>query len=154
MTRARQELTLVHAVKRQVFGNLQYNFASRFIDELPGERIVTASSPRLTGEARPVRFGIGYEDSFHDDVSFDDDREPERLFEPSPRKPAEPPSTSEPSAKPSGGYRVGMRVVHPMFGPGTVRKCDGSGEDVKLVVQFQRAGVKKLVARFARLEII
>ncbi len=154
MTRARQELTLVHAVKRQVFGNLQYNFASRFIDELPGQRIVTASSPQLTGESRPVRFGIGYEDGFHDDISFDDDREPERLFDPPSLKAAETPRVSEPPAQPSGGYRVGMRVVHPMFGPGTVRKCDGTGEDVKLVVQFQRAGVKKLVARFARLEII
>jgi DNA helicase-2/ATP-dependent DNA helicase PcrA len=47
-----------------------------------------------------------------------------------------------------------MRVVHPMFGVGTVRVCDRSGKDEKLVVHFQRAGVKKLVARFARLEIV
>ena len=55
---------------------------------------------------------------------------------------------------PAGTYRVGMRVVHPMFGVGTVRLCDRSGKDEKLVVHFQRAGVKKLVARFARLEIV
>jgi hypothetical protein len=41
-----------------------------------------------------------------------------------------------------------------MFGVGTVRLCDRSGTDEKLVVHFQRAGVKKLVARFARLEIV
>ena len=58
----------------------------------------------------------------------------------------------EPAA--AGMYRVGMRVVHPMFGVGTVRMCDRSGKDEKLVVHFQRAGVKKLVARFARLEIV
>jgi len=45
-------------------------------------------------------------------------------------------------------------VVHPMFGVGTVRKCDQSGKDEKLVVHFQRAGIKKLVARYARLEIV
>jgi DNA helicase-2/ATP-dependent DNA helicase PcrA len=47
-----------------------------------------------------------------------------------------------------------MKVVHPMFGVGTVKKCDASGDDEKVVVQFQRAGVKKLVARFARLQIV
>jgi hypothetical protein len=54
----------------------------------------------------------------------------------------------------AGTERVGMRVVHPMFGVGTVRVCDRSGKDEKLVVHFQRAGVKKLVARFARHEIV
>jgi DNA helicase-2/ATP-dependent DNA helicase PcrA len=54
----------------------------------------------------------------------------------------------------SGTYAPGMKVVHPMFGVGTVKKCDASGEDEKIVVQFQRAGIKKLVARFAKLQIV
>ena len=56
--------------------------------------------------------------------------------------------------EPSGRYRPGMRVVHPMFGAGTVRECDGIGESEKLIVQFQRFGLKKLVAHLARLEIL
>ena len=60
----------------------------------------------------------------------------------------------EPAEVAGGTYSVGMKVVHPMFGVGTVKKCDTSGEDEKVVVQFQRAGVKKLVARFARLQIV
>jgi DNA helicase-2/ATP-dependent DNA helicase PcrA len=55
---------------------------------------------------------------------------------------------------PASTYRVGMRVMHPMFGLGTVRKCDESGTEEKLIVQFERGGIKKLVARFARLQIV
>ncbi len=51
-------------------------------------------------------------------------------------------------------YRVGMRVMHPMFGEGTIRACERAGDDAKLVVQFRRAGTKKLVARYARLQTI
>ena len=41
-----------------------------------------------------------------------------------------------------------------MFGMGTVRESDGTGENEKLIVQFQRFGMKKLVAHLARLEIL
>ena len=41
-----------------------------------------------------------------------------------------------------------------MFGAGTVRESDGTGENEKLIVQFQRFGMKKLVAHLARLEIL
>jgi DNA helicase-2/ATP-dependent DNA helicase PcrA len=58
------------------------------------------------------------------------------------------------ASPPTSTYRVGMRVMHPMFGLGTVRKCDESGTEEKLIVQFERGGIKKLVARFARLQIV
>jgi len=41
-----------------------------------------------------------------------------------------------------------------MFGEGTIRACERAGDDAKLVVQFRRAGTKKLVARYARLQTI
>jgi DNA helicase-2/ATP-dependent DNA helicase PcrA len=39
ITRAREQLTLVHAQSRSVFGRRQYNTPSRFLDELPDEHI-------------------------------------------------------------------------------------------------------------------
>ncbi len=47
-----------------------------------------------------------------------------------------------------------MRVAHPMFGAGVVAKSNGGGNDEKVVVKFDRVGLKKLVARYARLEIV
>jgi DNA helicase-2/ATP-dependent DNA helicase PcrA len=50
------------------------------------------------------------------------------------------------------GLEVGLRVRHPIFGPGTILGVSGSGPGQKLRVRFERAGVKTLVLRFASLE--
>lgn len=115
MTRAKRELTLIHAERRRLFGSAQFNLPSRFLGELPASCVAPASG-------RPS------------------------LLDPTLGSGNPPPCDAT--------YRVGMRVMHPMFGVGTVRKCDGTGNDEKLIVQFQRGGIKKLVARFARLQIV
>jgi len=50
------------------------------------------------------------------------------------------------------GLEVGLRVRHPIFGPGTILGVSGSGAGQKLRVRFERAGVKTLLLRFANLE--
>ncbi len=50
--------------------------------------------------------------------------------------------------------RVGARVRHPAFGVGEVRHIEGRGPTMKLQVFFPRAGMKKLSARHANLEIV
>jgi DNA helicase-2/ATP-dependent DNA helicase PcrA len=40
-----------------------------------------------------------------------------------------------------------------MFGRGTVVRSDGTGDDLKLTVSFPGLGAKRLVARFAGLEV-
>jgi len=47
-----------------------------------------------------------------------------------------------------------VRVRHPLFGMGTVLRADGAGEDLKLTVSFAGIGAKRLVARYAGLEIV
>ncbi len=51
-------------------------------------------------------------------------------------------------------YKRGVVVKHPLFGEGTVVEADTSGRDEKVTVLFRRAGRKKLVPRFANLEIL
>ena len=62
-------------------------------------------------------------------------------------------SASPASAGPAsgGGYAVGQRVSHPIFGPGTVQRIETLASDFKLVVAFDRAGEKTLLAKFAKL---
>ena len=55
---------------------------------------------------------------------------------------------SEPSA---GALGRGKRVRHPRYGYGTILSQEGSGEDTRLTVYFDRAGKKKFVARYADL---
>ena len=46
----------------------------------------------------------------------------------------------------------GLKVVHPKFGVGTIRKVEGTGDDTRVIVWFQTVGPKKLVTRFAGLQ--
>jgi len=50
--------------------------------------------------------------------------------------------------------RAGTRVRHAQFGDGEIRQIEGTGPNMKLTVFFPRAGMKKLVARWANLEIV
>ena len=54
----------------------------------------------------------------------------------------------------SGGLAAGTKVRHATFGIGIVRRSEGRGEQEKLMVQFARAGMKKLIRRFANLEVV
>ena len=47
----------------------------------------------------------------------------------------------------------GLRVRHPIFGPGTVLAVTGTGPGQKLRIRFEKAGVKTIVVRFANLEL-
>src|SRR5208337_1125520 len=50
------------------------------------------------------------------------------------------------------GFRAGQRVRHPKYGEGTVFKREGDGSDAKILVQFLKFGLKKLVEKYAQLE--
>jgi len=151
MTRARQKLMLTRARRRHVFGSMQYNLASRFLDELPPALLVHERSTAEKIEPVAARDRAGSE-RFDDGWSRDWEAAPAaaRPVGSALRRPAAAPAT----ARPGSLYKPGMRVVHPMFGTGTVRESDGIGESEKLIVQFQRFGLKKLVAHLARLEIV
>jgi DNA helicase-2/ATP-dependent DNA helicase PcrA len=164
MTRARQKLVLTRARRRHVFGSMQYNFASRFLDEIPVELLVHEKSASeqlepaaLRQQAGRERFDDGWSRGWEPDQDRhwnDDDKPAPRYGAATVRRPAATPAARAPSSSPGSRYKPGMRVVHAMFGSGTVRESDGTGEAEKVVVQFQRFGLKKLVAHLARLEII
>ena len=47
----------------------------------------------------------------------------------------------------------GIRVRHPRFGPGIVTELDGYGAEIKAVIEFDNVGRKKVVVRYANLEV-
>ena len=49
---------------------------------------------------------------------------------------------------------VGNVVKHLRFGTGEVVKIEGTGADMKAEIKFQHGGVKKLLLRFAKLEVL
>ena len=51
-------------------------------------------------------------------------------------------------------YKEGQRIYHKKFGEGTINKIEEEGEDYKLDISFDKAGHKRLMAKFANLEVI
>jgi DNA helicase-2/ATP-dependent DNA helicase PcrA len=47
-----------------------------------------------------------------------------------------------------------MRVEHERFGRGEVIKVEGSAPDIKISVNFDHAGLKQLLLKFAKLKIL
>ena len=51
-------------------------------------------------------------------------------------------------------YKEGQRVYHKKFGEGTINSLEAEGNDIKVDIEFDKVGHKRLMAKFAGLEII
>ena len=51
-------------------------------------------------------------------------------------------------------YVAGAKVFHKKFGEGVINYVESEGEDLKVDINFEKAGHKRLMAKFAGLEII
>ncbi|MDC0292572.1 UvrD-helicase domain-containing protein [Candidatus Binatia bacterium] len=153
MTRAREELVLTRARHRILFGTSQNNPASRFLREIPASLV------------QPVGlFGDVLEDLEPSPVKESLQKGIDRLIELGEHS-SEELDTDEPRIDYSVGQefnedvsatplRVGTVVNHPKFGAGVVRRKEGTGGATKLTIQFERYGIKKLIARYAPLQIM
>ncbi|PYQ03078.1 MAG: hypothetical protein DMF82_14155 [Acidobacteria bacterium] len=129
MTRARERLHLTWAQSRSVFGQRRLSEPSRFLLEIPRDHVeMTADGrrPEIAASA-PRRRPAGA-----------------RAFTPAP--PPTPESLKQ--------LKPGARVRHPLFGVGTVLRSEAAGEELKVTVSFPGVGAKRLVARYAGLELV
>ena len=51
-------------------------------------------------------------------------------------------------------YKPGIRVDHKRFGEGTINKVEQEGNDLKIDIEFDKVGHKRLMAKYAKLKII
>jgi DNA helicase-2/ATP-dependent DNA helicase PcrA len=133
MTRARERLHLTWAQSRQFFGQRRVSEPSRFLSEIPGDRIEKSGGPRPA-------------ETWNDRYAWRGGAP-----RPTPRGPLLPPPGPPAEVR---GLRPGARVRHPLFGVGTVVRSEGAGDDLKLTVSFLGLGAKRLVARYAGLEVL
>jgi len=151
MTRARQCLILTRARHRILFGASQQNPPSRFLREIPGE-LTRAFGLEGDEPARRDRNQTWIEPV----DGYDPGAQRRTLPAPGITVRAEPEIdySSSQEAGTESSLRIGTTVRHPQFGMGVVRRREGSGAGIKLTVQFERVGIKKLIARFAPLEVV
>ncbi|MBR0466238.1 MAG: UvrD-helicase domain-containing protein [Clostridia bacterium] len=134
ITRARKHLFISRAASRMLYGQTNRNMPSRFLNEIPIDLCETKSAePRSmfmfdTGEEK--RRTYGSYDSFGGYT-----------------KKAEP-------QKSSAKYSTGDKVRHSVFGEGIILSATPVGNDTLLLIDFDKVGQKKIMANYAKLEIL
>ena len=139
ITRAMKELTLTSAQQRMVRGETQYNRVSRFVREIPRELVelghtVQQHKPKLEDVVPAKSSYMQMKQNFH-----------AKVFQPQNFKVTKADSLD---------YGVGDTVRHVKFGVGIVKDIVEGGRDYEVTVDFDRAGVKKMFAGFAKLKKI
>ena len=138
ITRARPNLFLPSAKQRMVRGEIHYNRVSRFVDDIPEEFMAEnerAKIPQKEKKDLPeTKAHAAYRQMRE---NFKTKIMAQQQFE----------------VKKADGlsYNVGDRVRHIKFGNGTVTNIAEGGRDYEVTVNFDRVGVKKMFASFAKL---
>ena len=144
MTRARRKLVLTGASRRRWYGDYRACAPSRFIDEVPDE-LMERVEPRV-----PSFYQQNLSSSFEVRANPYRRRGPERVREEAAGYRYE----DEDQSRTGGGVAAGMRVRHAQFGVGTVLSVEPMDGDAKLVVKFPGVGTKRLLAKYAKLEVV
>jgi DNA helicase-2/ATP-dependent DNA helicase PcrA len=159
LTRAEKQAYITYAQTRYRWGKLIDAEPSRFIDEIDGE-FLEFLTPVDTGRFKPL---------IDADIFGEVDRSKLRIKKPVAGKPPSGPTEAQlrklrklkPAAAvtpgntvPAADLTVGTRVAHMRFGNGEVVKIEGVGADTKAEIRFEQGGLKKLLLRFAKLEIL
>ena len=140
ITRAKEHLFLTCAKCRTVFGSTSYNKPSRFLDEIPDNlldgKIQKKEALFNMGDDLPsyikepkAAFSFRTAESFLQKVVGDDSVD-------------------------LGAFTAGTRVIHKKFGEGTIISAEPEDDDLKLDINFEKVGNKRLMAKFAKLEIL
>jgi DNA helicase-2/ATP-dependent DNA helicase PcrA len=149
LTRAERLATISFAANRRVYGQWQSALPSRFIDEVPADHVEVLTPPGLYGggfgaagmassiEARAMKADVYNSPGW------------KRMQERAGARPVAQPREAREmviDATAVSSFTLGDRAFHDKFGYGTVVGIEGD----KLDIAFDKAGIKKIVARFLR----
>lgn len=163
LTRAEKQAYLTYALSRYRWGKLVDSEPSRFIEEIDDQYldIITPIEERrfnpmlsadIFGDAEPnkIRYKPAKQTTFK-----------KASLKKKPEDTHSTPKNLKPVLKTNGNTNlfdsklvVGNIVKHMRFGTGEVLKIEGVGADIKAEIKFQHGGVKKLLLRFAKLEVV
>ncbi|GFZ76403.1 DNA helicase [Aquaticitalea lipolytica] len=159
LTRAEKQAYLTYALSRYRWGKLIDAEPSRFIEEIDDEYldILTPVNDRrqnpmlsadIFGDIEPSQI------RFKKPIKRKSEVKPPKFIPPAKLKPIGK-SIGNPDVNLfDGKLTVGNIVEHSRFGKGEVLKIEGVGTDTKAEINFEHGGVKKLLLRFAKLDVL
>lgn len=134
ITRAMKDLTMTCAQQRMIRGETQYNKVSRFVREIPRELVDIGQSLHEKEKERPA-----LPNSY---------LQMKKAFQSKAFSPKEFSVTKANHLD----YEEGDTVRHQKFGVGIVQKISDGGKDYEVTVDFDKVGIKRMFASFAKLK--
>ena len=162
ITRAKQFLHLTCAKHRTIFGSTSYNAVSRFIKEIPDNLLDGVVNNDQEEKFNDMSYNWEYGKTSAGKVTtykFDEAKNEIKQKSTYQFRTAESFLSSLSQKQANSGvditkYKEGMKIYHKKFGEGIIQKIEAEGDDYKLDIQFDKSGHKRLMAKFANLEII
>ena len=161
ITRAKQHLFISCAKQRTIFGSTSCNQVSRFVKEIPKElldgyeealaetntrsyedyqyewkygnnsKVTSYKSSDVSSVKPKTQFAFKSAESFLNNLNKKSDTSVDISI-----------------------YRAGQRVYHKKFGEGKINYVEAEGDDAKVDITFDKAGHKRLMAKYAGLEVL
>lgn len=174
VTRAKENLFLTNSKQRTTFGSTTHNPPSRFLQEIPKELLdgyedAVTNMPKKENIFGDSGYTWSYGSKNNGNIKTYKNVEPQY-------------ATSATSVQKNNGitgfafrtaesflnnigkksnnnidfsaYQSGVRVYHKKFGEGTINYVEPEGEDLKVDINFDKVGHKRLMAKFANLEVL
>ena len=170
ITRAKRYLYLTCSRKRTIFGSTSYNAISRFVNEIPKDLLngyeETFEEKEESFKDSSYKWEYGSNSNKVSTYRLEENKEKSYATKNLSLsnsgyqfRTAESFLNSINNKKQNSGvdiskYKEGQRVYHKKFGEGTINKIEPEGEDYKIEICFDKAGTKRLMAKFAGLEIL
>ena len=176
ITRAKQQLYMTCAKQRTIFGSTSCNGVSRFLKEIPAnmldgyeEAMQTQNDSRFSSNNRyewsygKSNAGVGYggytKDYSSAVTSYKDNSVAAKSSAGFKFRTAESflnnlGQTKKGNDIDLSGYKSGVMLYQKKFGEGIINKVETDGEDLKVDISFEKVGHKRLMAKFAGLEIM
>ncbi len=170
ITRAKENLFLTCSKQRTIFGSTSYNPISRFLQEIPEELLEgyeeafgQTSNKQEMFKDSSYTWTYGSKNNGNIKSYTINDKQPVMAAKSSNSfafRTAENflnnlgKKSSIHNTVDLSQYEAGVRVFHKKFGEGTINLVEPEGEDLKVDINFDKAGHKRLMAKFANLEII
>ena len=172
ITRAKENLFLTCSRQRTIFNSTSYNAVSRFLKEIPAtmldgyEQIEDRSYSSYDDTDVNWQYGTGRDLS--SDYSSDYLRESINTYKSIEKNSSKVASTTfkfrsaesflnslnKPEEVDLSVYKAGIKVYHKKFGEGVINYVEAEGEDLKVDINFEKSGHKRLMARYAGLKVI
>ena len=164
ITRAKQYLFMSCARQRTIFGSTSCNRVSRFVEEIPkelldgyGEAFEDKSSKSYEDYEFEWKYGNKNVTTYKsDDVIMSSKPKTQYAFRTAESflNTLNKQNVAASSNVDISIYRAGQRVYHKKFGEGKINYVEPEGDDAKVDITFDKVGHKRLMAKFAGLEVL